>query len=307
MNTHKREEFNSEKRDNRKKGASFMAEGMAMHRTAESMLPEHERICYDPYAIHFVNPEILKFAADHPQEAQSKVEEMEQLFPGLGNSIRARVRYFDDIITSCVSRGFKQLVILGAGYDTRPYRIKELSTRIQIFEVDHPDTQSIKKAKIKEIFGSLRDNVIYIPLNLETDELGEKLLANGYDQYLKTIFVMEGLSMYIPLDTVSQIFSFTSSHTDTGSMILFDYYPESVITGTNKDEISHNILSFTRLNGEPLKFGIPDDQEIQFLSRWGFTDIKIIRSEDYRNLYFQGNNSNRQVCSLLSFIEVMIP
>ena len=47
------------------KGPSKMAEGMALHRTAESMLPEGDRICYDPYAVHFVNPEILKFAEAH--------------------------------------------------------------------------------------------------------------------------------------------------------------------------------------------------------------------------------------------------
>lgn len=76
-----------------RRGPSKMTKGMAMHRTAESMLPEDERIFFDPYAIHFVNHEIIRFAAAHPKEAKAKVEEMEILFPCLGNSIRARVRY----------------------------------------------------------------------------------------------------------------------------------------------------------------------------------------------------------------------
>ncbi|MDD1724980.1 MAG: hypothetical protein LUQ07_07610, partial [Methanospirillum sp.] len=56
-----------------RKGTSWMAGGMAMHRAAESLLPEDERICYDPYAVRFIDPGILKYAAEHPEEAARKV------------------------------------------------------------------------------------------------------------------------------------------------------------------------------------------------------------------------------------------
>jgi methyltransferase (TIGR00027 family) len=66
-------------------------------------------------------------------------EHYECLFPGLGNSIRARVRYFDDFVKAAVAEGLEQLVILGAGYDTRAYRIDGLC-KIKVFEVDHVHT-----------------------------------------------------------------------------------------------------------------------------------------------------------------------
>lgn len=288
------------------KGPSKMAEGIAMHRAAESMLPIDERIFYDPYAVLFIDPQILKFSVEHPKEAKEKVEAMEKLFPGLGNSIRARVRYFDDWVEKCVTSGFTQFVILGAGYDTRPLRIESLRSKVVVFEVDHPDTQFFKKEKIREFFGSLPENVRYVPVDLEIQSLEECLFSAGYKQDQKTAFILEGLSMYLSPEKNYEIFTFISSISGQGSKMIFDYYPESVINGTHPDEIVGNIISFANMNGEPLKFGIMDNCEVEFLKQWRFEEPKIITSEEYRKLYFTGENSPRNVCSLLSFIEVMI-
>lgn len=284
-----------------------MAEGIAMHRFAESMLPENERIFYDPYAIHFVNPEILKYAAEHPKEAKKKLEEMEEMLPGLANSIKARVKYFDDFVENCAVSGCTQFVFLGAGYDTRALRIKKLKSDITIFEVDHPETQCYKKEKIIKFSGKLPENVRYVPVDLETQNLGDNLFSYGYFQDKQTLFVLEGLSMYLPPETIKKVFSFVVSNTQSGSSMILDYFPDSVITGTNPDKISKNILSFTRMMGEPLKFGIPDNQEIDFLCQWKFANPRIITSEEYKKIYFNGKCGDRNVCNLLSFVEVTIP
>lgn len=62
-----------------------MAERITLIRVGESRRPENERICYDPYAIHFINPEILEFAARNPDEYKAEIERLENLFPGLAN------------------------------------------------------------------------------------------------------------------------------------------------------------------------------------------------------------------------------
>ena len=284
-----------------------MAEGIAMHRTAESMLPEDERIFSDPYAIHFINPEILKFAAEHPEEAKIKLEAMEKMFPGLGNSIRARVRFFDDRVKECATSGFEQFVFIGAGYDTRALRIEALKSHVSIFEVDHPDTQNYKKERVTEFYGKLPQNVRYVPVNLETENLKESLVSYGYATDKKTLFILEGLSMYLPPEIIREIFTFISMNSQTKSRMIFDYYPESVINGSHPDEAAKNIMSFTQMMGEPLKFGIMDNKEAEFLNQYGFVNPRIITSEEYRMLYYTGKNGHRQVCSLLSFIEVMIP
>lgn len=128
------------------KNFSKTAEEMAIHRAVESLKPENERICYDPYAIQFLSPgpsKLVELIASGNDMAKKKMEEMNSLFPGTQNSVIARVRYFDDSVKSGVDDGIKQLVILGAGYDTRACRIKGLE-QLKVFEVDHPSTQKIK-------------------------------------------------------------------------------------------------------------------------------------------------------------------
>jgi len=168
----------TEKINLKRNGPSRMAEGIAIHRFVESAKPESERICYDPYAVRFLSPETMEAYKD-PVKAKALHERYERLFPGLGNSIRARVRYFDDFIKSAISKGLEQLIILGAGYDTRAYRIDGMKGKVTVFEVDHPETLQAKMVKTKEIFGSLPDHVVYVPVDFHVERLGQRLMECG--------------------------------------------------------------------------------------------------------------------------------
>lgn len=283
---------------------SKMAEGIAMQRFGESSKPEDERICYDPYAIHFISPEIIEFGMKHPEEAKAKIEMTEKLFPGLSSSIMARVRYFDDFVKRSIDEGIEQLVILGTGYDTRAYRIDELKN-IKVFEVDHPNTQSFKIEKVKEIFDSTPDHVVYVPVDFETEKLSKKLIDSGYDQSKKTLFVLEGLVMYIPPKAVAETLLFIVENSGKGSTVIFDYYPESVVDGTCKLEVGMNIRNHLIQLGEPLQFGIKEDEIEDFLMQFGFSRIENVTSEDYKKAYFHGVNGNRDVCELLYFVHAV--
>lgn len=283
-----------------------MAELIALHRVAESRKPEGERICYDPYAIHFVNPETLAFAAANPEKTKEMSEYYERLFPGLANSIRARVRYFDDFVKKSIDEGFEQLVILGAGYDTRAYRIEGLKEKVKVYEVDHPDTQDVKIEKVKKIFGFIPNHVIFVPVDFETDNFGERLLEQGYNRSQKTLFVLEGLIMYIPPEAVNETLSFIAKNSGKGSSIIFDYYLESVVDGTCELEIGKNIHNYLAEVGEPLQFGIKEERVENFLEARGFSEIRNVTAEEYKKLYSHGVNKDRNVCSLLLFAHAKV-
>jgi methyltransferase (TIGR00027 family) len=283
-----------------------MAELIALHRFGESRKPEGERICYDPYAVHFVNPETLALAASDPEKTKVMSEYYERLFPGLANSIRARVRYFDDFVKKSLDEGLEQLVILGAGYDTRAYRIEGLKEKIKVFEVDHPDTQRVKIGKIKEIFGSLPNHVIYVPVDFEIDNFGERLLEKGYDRSQKTLLILEGLIMYIPPEAVNETLSFIAKNSGKASSIIFDYYLESVVDGTCELEVGKNIRDYTYQQGEPLQFGIKEGMVENFLEAMGYSGIRNVTTEEYKKLYFHGVNKDRKVCSLLMFTHAIV-
>jgi len=282
-----------------RKGPAKMAEGIAMLRAYESSKPEDERICYDPYAIRFVNPKILEYAAKHRDEATTAVENN-------SGSIVARVRYFDDFIKKLIEKGLEQLVIFGAGYDTRAYRIEELKEKVKVFEVDHPGTQSFKIEKIKEIFGSIPEHVVFVPVDFEKETFSEKLFSRGYNRSLKTLFIMEGLIMYITPKSVAETLFFIAENSGKGSAMIFDYFPESVVVGTNKLKIAQDIRNFAIQQGEPLQFGIKDGELEEFLSTFGFSNIQNVTSEDYKKAYFHGKNENRNVCELLYFAHATI-
>ena len=290
------------------KGPSKMAEGIAMHRISELGLPEDIRACYDPYAIYFLSPEtleILKSLQSDPEKAKEVAEEHERLYPGFHNSIVARVKYFDDFVEKSIDEGIEQIVALGAGYDTRAYRIEGLRN-IKVFEVDHPYTQSFKIQKLKEIFDSVPEHVYFVPVDFEKETFGQKLFDKGYDKSLKTLFILEGLTMYIPQNAVAETLTFIVENSGKGSAVIFDYIDESIIDGTSKLEIGKNLRDYTNGEGAPLQFGIKWDKIEDFLMQFGFSRIQNVTSEDYKKACFNGKNEIRNVSSILYFVHAVV-
>jgi methyltransferase (TIGR00027 family) len=284
---------------------SRTAMGALLNRFGESQKPEGERICYDPCAVHFIDPSILEWEARNSIEAKALREQRERLVPGLKNSIIARVRYFDDFVQKSIDEGLEQMVILGAGYDSRAYRFEGLK-KIRTFEIDHPATQIVKIEKIKKIFGDLPDHVAYIPIDFAAEDLGRKLLETRYDRSQRTLFLMEGLLYYIPPIVVDGIMSFIVKNSGKGSIILFDYFPQSVVDGSCSLEVGRNIHNGLAQIGEPLQFGIEDGTVERFLAERGFSKIKNVTSEDYMMAYFHGVNEGQAVCSLMSFVHAVV-
>ena len=287
------------------KGPSKTAETIAMVRVGESRRPEDERICYDPYAIRFISQEVLAFATCNPEKYRAFLAQKERLVPGAGNSIVARVRYFDDVVNSSIGGGLEQLVILGAGYDTRAYRIEGLKN-VKRYEVDQLATQKIKVEKIKEIFGSLPGHVTYVSVDIGVDTLGQRLLESGYDRSLKTLFIMEGLFMYLPPGIVDETLSFIAHNSGRSSAIVFDYIPESIVDGTCELEAGKNWQKGVTDVGEPFLFGIKEGELETFLTQRGFSNVKNVTSKDYKKAYFFGKNEGREVNSLLSFAYAVV-
>ena len=284
---------------------SRTAMGALLNRLGESQKPEGERICYDPFAVNFIDPSLLEWEAHNPDEAKALREQRERLVPGLKNSIIARVRYFDDFVQKSIDDGLEQMVILGAGYDSRAYRLERLR-KIRIFEIDHPATQIVKIEKIKKIFGDLPDHVAYIPVDFAAEDLGRKLLETRYDRSQKTLFLMEGLLYYLSPIVVDGILSFIVKNSGKGSVILFDYFPQSVVDGSCNLELGRNIHNGLAQIGEPLQFGIEEGTVERFLAERGFSKIQNVTSDDYKRAYFLGVNESRAVCSLMSFVHAVV-
>jgi methyltransferase (TIGR00027 family) len=136
----------------RKAQASGTAIGAAAVRAIESEKPADERICYDPFARRFISTSVyllMKLFAWYG-EWHTK---------GALTFIICRCRYIDDYLQECLKCGVAQLVILGAGLDSRAYRDELHQGAAGVFEVDHPATQARKIGQVKKVFGTVPSQI----------------------------------------------------------------------------------------------------------------------------------------------------
>jgi len=263
-------------------------------RLIESLLrPDDERVLYDPYAIKFLSGTYSIIAKTRfliPSRLLVKIMDWycSRNVTGGMNYAVVRARYIDDYLNQCIDDGIEQLVLLGAGYDSRAYRFNALKEKVRVFEVDHPDTQRIKKEKVRKILGSLPENVVYVPIDFNKENIEERLVESGYDKNLKTLFVWEGVVMYLTANAVDDTLSFVLHNSGEGSSIIFDYTYKSVIDGRLKE--AEKLRKWQAKLGESFTFGIEEGTIEDFLGKRGFGQVKDMNAKSLEDTYFKGTN-----------------
>jgi methyltransferase (TIGR00027 family) len=196
--------------------------------------------------------------------------------PALVTTHLLRTRHIDLALQNALSDATRQVVILGAGYDSRAYRFRDKLANIPVFEVDRPATQEYKKLRVKEALGDdLYQSVHWVAVNFEDDDLLTKLRSSGYSEGLRTFFVWEGATYYLPESGVRNILHFVRVHSAPGSTIAFDYMDE------NNPGIN-NPADFHARVGEPLLFGFPKGSTGALVRSEG---LEVISDLSYDQLY----------------------
>ena len=143
--------------------------------------------------------------------------------PGMYEYMLARTAYFDNVFKDALNRNVPQIVLLGAGYDTRAYRFANLIKDTKIFELDAPPTQIIKRNCLFKSHITAPNNVVFIPINFEAESLQDALGKAGYDKHKHTLFLMEGVSYYLEPESVDATLKFVSSNSKAENNIALDY------------------------------------------------------------------------------------
>lgn len=282
-----------------------MALQIAGVRVGETQLPEDERVFEDPYAQYFF-PEAVREQFQSVATVKAERAKYDQLMPGMNGAIVARIRFIDECLAESLKNGLEQMVIIGAGYDTRAYRIKGVKEMLRVFEVDHPDTQAVKTATIESIFGELPEHVVYVPVLFGQDRLDQKLMERGYQTGKKTLFIVEGLIMYIPPKAVDLLLSFVTHASGPGSALVCDYFDVSVVEGTSTLQEAQVLRKFVEAEGAPLQFGIPEHEVEAFFVERGFSDVICTSTASCKKKYFKGASRDRTVSSILNFVHATV-
>ena len=283
--------------------ASRTAEGTAFSRAVESTRPAGERLFYDPYAKGFLS-RALNAIANSRVLATLVIWNSERTNPGGISFAMVRTRYIDECLRARIDDGIQQLVVLGAGYDSRAYRFDGLKGRVKVFEVDHPATQKVKKEKVEKLFGTLPDHVVYIPINFDEEKLARKLLEGGYDRHLKTLFIWEGVTMYLTAEAVDETLAAIVDNSGEDSSVIFDYIYEGAVDGTLKG--SEKWRKVAERLGEPPSFGIEDGTVGQFLKKRGFDRVNDMSVESLTNHYREESGRNLRVFPFSSIVHATV-
>jgi len=191
-----------------------------------------------------------------------------------------RTRYIDERLQHALRGVTTQVVILGAGFDSRAYRLRKLLKTVKVFEVDFGPTQEYKKMRVQEILGGLPPNVVYAPIDFTRQKLSAVLRKAGYRPDRVTFFIWEGVTMYIPEEAVRGTLNFVATESAPGSALVLDAKQESFIEWVKASlaspekvpEVLRPTLAAQRKYvdwGEPWIFGFPDGREREFFKSVG--------------------------------------
>jgi methyltransferase (TIGR00027 family) len=174
---------------------SRTAQYVALFRALESQRPPAARLFADPLAECFLDRRLraVVAAAGLPLIGQIVPWLLDRWIPGPRPSAVARTRFIDDALLSALAEGARQVVILGAGYDSRAYRLPDLR-HLHVFEVDHPDTQAIKRVVIERELGSLPAHVSFVPVDFDREPLADTLAPAGLQVGVATFTIWEGVA-----------------------------------------------------------------------------------------------------------------
>jgi len=199
--------------------------------------------------------------------------------------IALRKRYFDDRVVARLEDGATQVVVLGAGLDTIAARNSEHYPRAQFLEVDHPATQRVKREGLANA-GIDRKNLHLVPLDLSRSTLRDTLVGHpSFETGRRTVFVAEGLLMYLTKSQVSAIFDLVSELGGAGSRIVFSFI-ESDESGAYRMGRSGWLLRpMLAIAGEPFQWGSPRADLRPLLQAHGLKELEQFNDEDLLGEY----------------------
>jgi methyltransferase (TIGR00027 family) len=251
------------------RNARSTAEGAAAFRAAGARERDRKVRNPDRYAGRFLGwrPQAITLARV-PGVRRLIVRRIEQLLPGAYPFETARTLYMDQVVRDEVGAGARQLVLLGAGYDSRAYRMRELLDGVRIFEVDHPVTSELKRRRLVKIFGRVPSHVAYVRVDFEHEDLGEKLVEGGYDPGLRAIFLLAGVAPYLEEAAVRELLTWVGEQAP-GSAIAFDYMWTETLASPEGFYGAPELMDRVASIGEALQSGIPRGRTAEYLADFG--------------------------------------
>jgi methyltransferase (TIGR00027 family) len=258
---------------------------LAFLRATEAYQPERERL-FDDRVSRDLMPGSWKVFL-FPGLRHAEVTLMEMSAPGLMGSLYCRTRYIDDALRNVLRKGLDQVVILGAGFDARAYRICNIE-QTHVFELDLPKVQRLKQTLVAKILGKLPAHVTFVPIDFDHQNLDEVMTTAGFRQGLKTFFIWEAVTQYLTAEGVDRTFRYMAGAAAAGSKIVFTYIQQGIIDGTARSMADQRLVSAARQAGTPPWIsGFVPSRLAEYLNQRGLELVGEVGAPEFRARYLK--------------------
>jgi methyltransferase (TIGR00027 family) len=200
--------------------------------------------------------------------------------PGLWGGMLCRKRYIDEKLIDSVNR-IKAVVNLGAGFDTRAYRLPVLSD-MPVWEVDQPENIQAKQARLCKLFGAVPSHVRLVPIDFDREELGSVLASHGYSADRRTFFIWEAVTQYLTETGIRATFDFLAK-AESGSLMVFTYVRRNFLDGRVMYDWENIYKKYVK--NKIWLFGMDPEEWPVFLEGYGWKIVEHIGYEELAERY----------------------
>jgi len=252
----------------------------ALWRALHVQMDEKPHIFEDEIGIKLIKPE--KDWMERPDMKYTK---------RLRASIVARARFIEDLAKEQIEKGVKQYVLLGSGLDSFAQRNKKISSSIDIYEIDQPDTLTWKKEKLIENGYIISENLHFVPVDFETSSWWDELLKNDFDIHQKTFVSCTGVTLYLTKEAIVETLS-KLTLLSTGSIIAIAFYLPIELLDEEDRQMQEIATKGAEASGTPFVSFFPIKEIEKLAKEIGLIEIKTISTKDMTDMYFKNRSDN---------------
>jgi len=265
----------------------------ALYRAVANKEFKNEKFGSDYLAEYFL-PSHFKFFIKFKKIRGNVKNKSNKFTPGMYEYMLARTAFFDNAFIDALNKNIPQIVLLGAGYDTRAYRFAKLNNTTKIIELDIATTQNRKKKCLKKAQIDIPKHVTLVPINLNEESLKSVLEKAGYGNSEKTLFIWEGVSYYLDPESVDAMLEFVNNSSHNESVIAFDY---AISISEENINNYYGVKKFAQSwrkhrSGELFRFAIDEGKIESFLEQRGLKIVKHLDNREIEKTFLLNENGS---------------
>ena len=220
-------------------------------------------------------------------------------------TVAVRSRYLEDELQEAIGRGLSQYVILGAGLDSFAYRRPDLAKVLRVFEVDHPATQSWKRARLQDLGIELPSNLSLVPLDFEKQSLIDSLRTSGYRTDAPGLFSWLGVTNYLTTDAIFGTLR-TIADLALGTEIIFEYLVPKELVDEATQKIFAVMMAAGADRGEPQQSVFEPAKLAEEVRELGFAQVSDFGPDEAQARYFIGRTDGLRPATLNHYMRALV-